>query len=113
MLDCAVSALKTLDPSYFIDVSAIFPQPYTAMSTPTVVPFDLPSVLVPPEVIELEVLSPESSEGAPIKKVAWPEFMLRLFDNDVRVLRCISWLTDTSILDYSRSKDTSRLCCAG
>jgi nuclear cap-binding protein subunit 1 len=53
------------------------------MSTSTIVPFDLPSVLVPPEVIELEVLSPESSEDAPIKKEEWPEFMLRLFDNDV------------------------------
>ena len=83
MLDCAASALKTLEPSDFIDVSGIFPQPYSAMSTSTVVPFDLPSVLVPPEVIELEVLSPESSEDAPIKKEEWPEFMLRLFDNDV------------------------------
>ena len=52
------------------------------MSTSTVAPFDLPSVLMPPEVIELEVLSPESSEDAPIKK-EWPEYMLRLFDNDV------------------------------
>lgn len=47
------------------------------------VPFDLPSVLVPPEVTELEVLSTESSEDAPIKKEEWPEYMLRLFDNDV------------------------------
>jgi len=54
------------------------------MNASTVVPFDLPSVLVPPEVIELEVLSPESSEDAPIKKEEWPEYMLRLFDNDVR-----------------------------
>ncbi|KAF8479412.1 hypothetical protein F5888DRAFT_1895957 [Russula emetica] len=45
MLDCAVSALKTLDPSDFVNVSGIFPQPYSAMSTSTVVPFDLPSVL--------------------------------------------------------------------
>jgi nuclear cap-binding protein subunit 1 len=54
------------------------------MDASTLVPFDLPSVLVPPEVIELEVLSPESSEDAPIKKEEWPEYMLRLFDNDVR-----------------------------
>jgi nuclear cap-binding protein subunit 1 len=53
------------------------------MSTSTVAPFDLPSVLVPPEVIELEVLSTESSEDAPIKREEWPEYMLRLFDNDV------------------------------
>jgi nuclear cap-binding protein subunit 1 len=66
------------------------------MNTSTVVPFDLPSVLVPPEVIELEVLSPESSEDAPIKKEEWPEYMLRLFDNDVRNSGLPSWLTDTS-----------------
>ncbi|KAF8264305.1 MIF4G like-domain-containing protein [Lactarius quietus] len=83
ILDCAVSALKTLDLSDFVDVSGIFPQPYASMSTSTIVPFDLPSVLVPPEVIELEVMSTESSEDAPIKKEEWPEYMLRLFDNDV------------------------------
>lgn len=59
------------------------------MSTSTIVPFDLPSVLVPPEVIELEVMSTESSEDAPIKKEEWPEYMLRLFDNDVFVPRFI------------------------
>lgn len=89
ILDCAVAALKTLDLSDFVDVSDIFPQPYAAMSTSTIVPFDLPSVLVPPEVIELEVMSTESSEDAPIKKEEWPEYMLRLFDNDVFVPRFI------------------------
>jgi nuclear cap-binding protein subunit 1 len=66
------------------------------MSTSTVVPFDLPSVLVPPEVIELEVLSPESSEDAPIKKEEWPEYMLRLFDNDVGNSSLPSWLANAS-----------------
>jgi nuclear cap-binding protein subunit 1 len=75
--------LKTLNLSDFINVLGIFPQPSaTMMSTSTVAPFDLPSVLVPPEVIELEVLSLESSEDVPIKK-EWPEYMLCLFDNDV------------------------------
>ncbi|KAH9175199.1 MIF4G like-domain-containing protein [Lactarius sanguifluus] len=83
ILDCAVAALKTLDLSDFVHVSSIFPQPYASMSTSTIVPFDLPSVLVPPEVIELEVLSTESSGDAPIKKEEWPEYMLSLFDNDV------------------------------
>jgi nuclear cap-binding protein subunit 1 len=85
ILDCAVAALKTLDLSDFADVSDIFPQPYVAMSSSTMAPFDLPSVLVPPEVIELEAMSTESSEDAPIKKEEWPEYMLRLFDNDVFV----------------------------
>lgn len=95
ILDCAVAALKTLDLSDFADVSDIFPQPYAAMSTSTLVPFDLPSVLVPPEVIELEVMSTESSEDAPIKKEEWPEYMLRLFDNDVIVPGLFSSWTDS------------------
>jgi nuclear cap-binding protein subunit 1 len=98
ILDCAVAALKTLDLSDFVDVSDIFPQPYAAMSTSIIAPFDLPSVLVPPEVIELEVMSTESSEDAPIKKEEWPEYMLRLFDNDVTVPRLFSSWTDSHVL---------------
>ncbi len=90
ILDCAVTALKTLDHSDFADVSCIFPQPYASMSTSAIIPFDLPSVLVPPE---LEVLSTESSEDAPIKKEEWPEYMLRLFDNDVLV-SCLTFVMD-------------------
>ena len=66
------------------------------MSTSTVAPFDLPSVLVPPEVIELEVLSTESSEDAPIKREEWPEYMLRLFDNDVLEFQ-VSFVVDLHI----------------
>ena len=60
------------------------------MSTSTVAPFDLSLVLMPPEVIELEVLSLESSEDVPIKKEEWPEYMLRLSDNDVRNVQVFS-----------------------
>jgi nuclear cap-binding protein subunit 1 len=60
------------------------------MSTSTVAPFDLSLVLMPPEVIEFEVLSLESSEDAPIKKEEWPEYMLRLSDNDVRNVQVFS-----------------------
>ncbi len=45
--------------------------------------FSLPSVLVPPEVIELEN---EMGEDAPIKKEEWPEYFVRLFENDVSFL---------------------------
>jgi nuclear cap-binding protein subunit 1 len=60
------------------------------MSTSTVAPFDLSLVLMPPEVIEFEVLSLESSEDEPIKKEEWPEYMLRLSDNDVRNVQVFS-----------------------
>ena len=46
--------------------------------------FELPSVLVPPEVIELDSLSTDSGEDALVKKEEWAEYYLRLFDNDVR-----------------------------
>ena len=101
ILDCAVAALKTLDHSNFVDVSGIFPQPYASMSTSTIAPFDLPSVLVPPEVIELEAMSTESSDDAPIKKEEWPEYMLRLFDNDVfvpTVYSIVDWLSHVNDL---------------
>jgi hypothetical protein len=81
------------------------------MSTSTVVPFDLPSVLVPPEVIELEVLSTESSEDAPIKREEWPEYMLRLFDNDVLKFQIFP-VVDLHIFAHlgdSRSQDTRRI----
>ena len=60
------------------------------MSTSTVAPFDLSLVLMPLEVIELEVLSLESSEDVPIKKEEWPEYMLHLSDNDVQNVQVFS-----------------------
>ncbi|TFY82925.1 hypothetical protein EWM64_g1090 [Hericium alpestre] len=81
-LESAVSVLKTLDAADFSDTASIYPQPYLdnpALATP----FDLPSVLVPPEVIELDGLATDSGEDALVKKEEWPEYHLRLFDNDV------------------------------
>ncbi len=40
-------------------------------------------VLVPPEVIELEAFSTDAGEAALVTKEEWPEYLLRLFDNDV------------------------------
>lgn len=82
ILDCALSALQILNASDFAQVSDGFLQPYkemTAFSGPT---FDLPSILVPPEVVELDSLSTDSGEDALVKKEEWPEFHMRLFDND-------------------------------
>lgn len=50
-------------------------------------PFDLPLVLVPPEIIELDGLAADSEEEAQVKKEEWPEYFLRLFDNDVSPLQ--------------------------
>ncbi|KAI0052632.1 cap binding protein 80-PB [Auriscalpium vulgare] len=83
ILDCAVTALKLLEASDFSDTATIYPQPYADLPSLSEAPFDLPSVLVPPEVIELDGLSTDSGEDALVKKEEWPEHLLRLFDNDV------------------------------
>ncbi|KAA1465941.1 hypothetical protein DENSPDRAFT_830650 [Dentipellis sp. KUC8613] len=81
-LESAVVALKTLETADFAETESIYPQPYRD-SPALLTPFDLPSVLVPPEVIELDGLSTEAGEDALVKKEEWPDYHLRLFDNDV------------------------------
>ena len=79
----ALTALQTMNTTDFAQASDAFPQPYLEFPQFGDVPFDLPSVLVPPEVIELDTFSTESGEDAPAKKEEWPSYYLRLFDNDV------------------------------
>ncbi|GLB33280.1 putative MIF4G like protein [Lyophyllum shimeji] len=86
LLDTVLYALKTLNDSDFSQTTDSFPQPYTnlpELDISTISHFDLPSVLVPPEVIELEGLSTETEEEAQVKKEEWPEYYLRLFDNEI------------------------------
>lgn len=45
--------------------------------------YDLPVVLVPPEVIELDSLSADTGEETQARKQEWPEFFIRLFSNEV------------------------------
>lgn len=69
-------------------MSTCIPQPYKNFDDidPSVlVPYELPVVLVPPEVIELDSLSADSGEETQAKKQEWPEFFIRLFSNDVSV----------------------------
>jgi nuclear cap-binding protein subunit 1 len=72
--------MKTLNAQDFANLSDIFPQPYLDGPEPVLPPFDLPSVLVPPEVVEMDTLGESSSE---VKREEWPEYHLTLFDNDV------------------------------
>ncbi|THH13322.1 hypothetical protein EW146_g6881 [Bondarzewia mesenterica] len=82
-LKCAVAALKTLDSSDFSEIPSIYPQPYIDAAALTVAQFDLPSVLVPPEVIELDNLATDAGEDALVKKEEWPDLYIRLFENSV------------------------------
>jgi nuclear cap-binding protein subunit 1 len=85
LLDTVLRALRTLDESDFTETASSFSQPYASYADPdltTFTPYDLPSVLVPPEVIELDGLSTDSGEDSQVKKEEWPEYFLCLFDND-------------------------------
>ncbi|KAI0699826.1 cap binding protein 80-PB [Cytidiella melzeri] len=83
ILDSALSALQILNASDFVQVSESFVQPYKETPSYYGTTFDLPSILVPPEVVELDSLSTESGEDALVKKEEWPEFHARLFDSDI------------------------------
>ncbi|RDB17017.1 Nuclear cap-binding protein subunit 1 [Hypsizygus marmoreus] len=85
LLDTMLYALETLNDSDFAQTATSFPQPYASYidPDPSITPFNIPSVLVPPEIIELDGLSTDSEEEAQVKKDEWPEYFLRLFDNEV------------------------------
>lgn len=79
--------LKTLESSDFLDQTSI-PQPYLEgedLDPVACPPFELPSILVPPEVIELDGLAADAGEESQAKKEEWPEYWMRLFDNAVGI----------------------------
>ncbi|PBK65728.1 hypothetical protein ARMSODRAFT_940305 [Armillaria solidipes] len=83
LLDILLASLGALEKSGYAESLTSFPRPYAdfpALDLESFTPFSLPSVLVPPEVIELEN---EMGDDAPIKKEEWPEYFIRLFENDV------------------------------
>ncbi|KAG6849316.1 hypothetical protein H0H93_009457, partial [Arthromyces matolae] len=85
LLDTILQNLNTLNDADFTQVADSFPQPYLTVSKPDyLVPFNLPLVLVPPESdIELDGVATNTEEAAQIKKDEWPEYYLRLFDNEI------------------------------
>ena len=105
--------MKTLNSQDFANLSDVFPQPYLDGPEPTLPPFDLPSVLVPPEVVEMDTLGESSSEEAQVKREEWPEYHLTLFDSDVISFHSqlsFSKLTDVILLvGRSGPDDPSRL----
>jgi nuclear cap-binding protein subunit 1 len=109
LLEILLRSLRQLNDSDFTETANIYPQPYAHypfLDSAESPEFNLPSVLVAPEVIELDSLPAESEEEAPqVKKEEWPEFFLRLFDNDVRLIFYIAspW---THLLLFRRSHPT-------
>lgn len=81
-----MNTLTALKESDFEETANCIPQPYKSypeLDSSVVVPYDLPLVLVPPEVIELDSMSTDPGEDVQIKKEEWPEFFIRVFANDV------------------------------
>ncbi|KAH9921501.1 cap binding protein 80-PB [Epithele typhae] len=81
-LDCALAALQTLDGQDFAQTAECVPQPYMESPPFADTPYDLPLVLVPPEVEE-ETLTTDTGEDAIVKKEEWPRCYVRLFDDDI------------------------------
>ncbi|KIM34800.1 hypothetical protein M413DRAFT_450056 [Hebeloma cylindrosporum] len=117
LLDILLSTLNTLNQSDFTETANCIPQPYTTYPDidPSVLsPYQLPLVLVPPEVIEFDSMSAESGEESQIKKDEWPEFFIRLFPNDVSPdpNSPPGYVVRTALLDIVEIFEVNRKECA-
>ncbi|KAK7061285.1 nuclear cap-binding protein subunit 1 [Favolaschia claudopus] len=86
LLDSVLLSLSAFNDSDFLATKSSFCQPYATypeLDSSLFTPFDLPSVLVAPEIIELDSLSAESGEDSHVKKEEWPEYFLHIFENDI------------------------------
>ena len=110
MLENLYNVLQKQYENNFVEEVDSYVRPYAAYEAyPT--SFELPSVLVPPEVIELDAFSNDLGEEP--KKEEWSEYSLRLFDNEVR-LGYITSLSHVVLIcnqGHSQPKYRSRICC--
>lgn len=84
MLDSLLAALNTLNESDFAATVDCIPQPYLHEAIDiTISKYDLPSVLVPPEIIEVEGITSETGSETQIKREEWPEYYFRVFTGEV------------------------------
>ncbi|CCM03975.1 uncharacterized protein FIBRA_06131 [Fibroporia radiculosa] len=114
LLDSALAALRIFKTDDFSQTADSFPQPYLELPEYTGSLFDLPSVLVPPEVIELDGLTTDSGEDAQIKKEEWPQYYVQLFDNDITPdpTTPVGYAIRSSILDLIDIFEVNRKECA-
>lgn len=87
LLDNAIEVLKSLDETEFSESISSFIHPYykdTEGSSPY---FDLPSVLVPPEAMDLENLEDGVDDNVPVlKNEEWPEYRVRISCRSPQIL---------------------------
>ncbi|KIY69445.1 cap binding protein 80-PB [Cylindrobasidium torrendii FP15055 ss-10] len=79
LIDALLAACRSLENAEFSSLEAPFPRPYSKYDDFSGDGFVIPAVLVPPEAME----ESGSEEEAPVRKDEWPEYFVRLFDNDV------------------------------
>lgn len=111
-----MTTLRKLNESDFSEIENCLPRPYTVYPPydPSVLqPYALPSVLVPPEAIEMDALSP-GGEETQVKKDEWPEYFPRLFPSDVSpdFDNPVGYVIRTSILDIVDIFEVNRKECA-
>ncbi|KAF9821012.1 hypothetical protein IEO21_00989 [Rhodonia placenta] len=114
LLDSALAALKVLNESDFAQTADNIPQPYADFPALPDEPFDLPSILVPPEVIELDGLTTDTGEDAQVKKEEWPQYFVRLFDADITPdpTTPVGYALRSGILDLIDIFEVNRKECA-
>jgi nuclear cap-binding protein subunit 1 len=97
ILDSALAALRSAYQDDFKSTVDTYIRPYQEYpAIENLTPFVLPSVLVPPEIIEVDGLTADTSEESPpMRKEEWPEYYMRLFDDEVSFL----WLYVFSATD--------------
>jgi len=112
VLDSLLAALKALNEADFAGIVDCIPQPYLCEDINIAISkYDLPSVLVPPEIIEVEGITPETGSETQIKKEEWPEYFFRVFTDEVGFQTCFdSQLSVYHLsLGVTRSKHARRL----
>lgn len=114
ILDCGLAAMKTLNSQDFANLSDVFPQPYLDGPESVLPPFDLPSVLVPPEVVEMDALDESSSEETQVRREEWPEYHLTLFGDDIvpDPMTPAGYALKSTLLDIIDIYDVNRKECA-
>ncbi|KAF8663576.1 hypothetical protein AX16_000920 [Volvariella volvacea WC 439] len=117
LLDTLLTTLRALDEADFAPPIDGFPRPYIdypPLDPSRFEPFNLPQVLVPPEVIELDGLSTDSGEDAQVKKEEWPEYQLRLFDNEISPSPTLpaGYAVRTALLDIIDIFEVNRKECS-
>ncbi|KLO09925.1 hypothetical protein SCHPADRAFT_999939 [Schizopora paradoxa] len=115
VLDIALALAKSLEKMEFSEASKAIVQPYEKDDGITFTPFfDLPSVLVPPEVIELDHLTNGEASTSPQKNDDWAEYKLHLFDSGVTAesTTILGYTTNALISDIIDIFEVNRKECA-